>query len=123
MKSPLKKRIENLEAKATSAAQKPKPENEADMAARIETLYQDFDAICDKGKRRAALPLADQLRISREELDALLAKQAEQKLCSIQDGSFLDDGLLRLEERMKRSWIQHLEASVLQESLCVDIGA
>jgi len=111
----------NLEAKATSA-HKQKPKSEAEMAASLEALRQSFKAIRAQHELHAALPLVEQLRLSRDDLAALLTKQAELKLHSGQVDPPLDDGLLRLKERMKRCCIQQLEAKVILEAERVDTG-
>jgi len=121
MKTQLKKRIENLEAKASSVAQKQKPESEADMAASFDKLREGFKAILAKSQQRDTLPLAEQLRIHREELEAILTQQAEQKLRATQDARCLDDGFLLLKERMKRRVIQELEACVLDDCMSDDV--
>ena len=116
MKSQLKKRVENLEAKKT------KPTSEAEWAASFNELRVGFAAIEAESRQRDALPLAEQLRIHREELEAILTKQAENKLRATHEVPYPDDAFLQIKEKMQRCCIQQLEAKVLHEKMRVDIG-
>lgn len=120
MKSHLKSRIANLEAKAASVMSHHVVEDVATVAANIEALRAAFAAHLAAGERRAALPLAEQLLLAQEELEDLLADQAEQRALAVANDTSVDEFWMRLKEKFQRSWIQKLEADVLLPSVAAN---
>lgn len=116
MPSRLKKRVVSLEAKAASAAPTGVFHGVGVTPESIDALRQNFLVVRTEHKRRSSLPVVDQLRLARNDLENLLGEREQGARTTSVGAAPVEEGLLQLKEKFKRCWILKLEADLKQGS-------